>query len=120
MDIKYLINICLILLILHIILINLNFNIKIGKNSDFEKFTNNDSKSNVDFLTSDKDSNEEFKKKLLKYIQPDDDKENSSKESYFEKQNTSTILPSNTYTGDDNVPNFESNVADISKFYNIM
>ena len=67
MDIKYLINICLILLILHIILINLNFNIKIGKNTDFEKFTNNDDKSNVDFLTSDKDSNEEFKKKLLKY-----------------------------------------------------
>ena len=124
MDIKYLINICLILLILHIILINLNFNMKIGKNNNVERFTNNDSKSNdnvsnIDFLTSDKDSNDEFKKKLLKYIQFDENKENTSKESSFEKKNTSSILPSNTYTGDDNVPNFESNVADISKFYNI-
>ena len=68
MDIKYLINICLVLLILHIILINLNFNIKLGKNNDVEKFTNNDSKSNVDFLTSDKDSNDEFKKKLLNIL----------------------------------------------------
>lgn len=118
MDIKYLINICLILFVLHIILINLNFNMKIGKS--VEKFTNNDNNnSNIDFLTSDKDSSDEFKKKLLKYIQIDENKENSSKESNFEKKNTSSILPANTYVGDDNVPNFESNVADISKFYNI-
>lgn len=117
MDIKYLINICLILFVLHIILINLNFNMKIGKN--VEKFTNNDNSSNINFLTSDKDSSDEFKKKLLKYIQADENKENFSKESDFEKKNTSSILPANTYVGDDNVPNFESNVADISKFYNI-
>jgi hypothetical protein len=37
----------------------------------------------------------------------------------FEKKNVSDILASNTYVGNDNVPNFESNVADISKFYNM-
>jgi hypothetical protein len=89
--------------------------VKIGNN---ERFTNN-TVSNVDFLTSDKDSNDEFKKKLLKYIQYDENKENTPKESSFEKKNTSSILPANTYVGDDNVPNFESNVADISKFYDI-
>ena len=75
MDIKYLINICLVLLILHIILINLNFNMKIGKNNNVERFTNNDSKSNdsisnIDFLTSDKDSNDEFKKKFNLKVKP--------------------------------------------------
>jgi hypothetical protein len=123
MDIKYIINICLILFVLHIIIINLNFNVKIGnvenfKNNDDKNKKSNDKKSNVDFLMSDKDSSEDFKKKLLKYIQLDENEEKTEKNE-FEKKNVSDILASNTYVGNDNVPNFESNVADISKFYNM-
>jgi len=123
MDIKYIINICLILFVLHIIIINLNFNVKIGnvenfKNNDDKNKKSNDKKSNVDFLMSDKDSSEDFKKKLLKYIQLDEN-EGKTDKTEFEKKNVSDVLASNTYVGNDNVPNFESNVADISKFYNM-
>ena len=127
MDIKYIINICLILFVLHIIIINLNFNVKIGnvehfknnddKNNDKNKNSDN-KKSNVDFLMSDKDSSEDFKKKLLKYIQLDEN-EGKTEKNEFQKKNVSDILASNTYVGNDNVPNFESNVADISKFYDM-
>ena len=70
MDIKYFINICLIILVLHIILLNINFNIKIGNKSNLENFDNNMNNSGaatIDFLKN--DSNDDFKKRLLNYIQ---------------------------------------------------
>ena len=61
MDIKYFINICLIILVLHIILLNINFNIKIGNKSNLENFDNNANNSGaatIDFLKN--DSNDDF------------------------------------------------------------
>ena len=68
----------------------------------------------MSFLTNNND-NDDFKKKLLKYIQEDE----PVKETEFEKKNLLKVEASNTYVNDNNVPNFESNVADISKFYKV-
>jgi hypothetical protein len=120
MDIKIIINSFIILFILHIIILNIDYNIVFGKKKDFgkknniEKFT--DSKSNdnsMDFLTNNNNNNDEFKQKLLKYMQ----KNEIVKETEFENKNINKINPSNSYLSDNNDPNFESNVADISKFY---
>ena len=117
MDIKIIINSVLIIFILHIIIININFHKIIGKKEykESKENFNNDSNS-MNFLTSN-ESNEDFKKKLLKYIQQDN--EFQEKESEFENKNIKNIESSNTYLSNDNEPNFESNVADISKFYKI-
>ena len=67
------------------------------------------------FLTSNDTSNDEFKKKLMKYIEEPE----IIKETEFENKNINKVGASNTYLNNNNVPNFESNVADISKFYKI-
>jgi len=72
----------------------------------------------MDFLTSNNNdaSNDEFKKKLLKYIQQD---EQTDKTTMFEKKNLNSVEASNYFLSDNNHPNFESNVADIKKFYTV-
>jgi len=125
MDIKIIINSVLIIFILHIIILNINFHKIIGKKEskeskeNFNNNSNNSNENSMNFLTSN-DSNEDFKKKLLKYIQQDNI-EFQEKESEFENKNINikNIESSNTYLSDNNEPNFESNVADISKFYKI-
>lgn len=115
MDIKIIINSILIIFILHIIILNINYSYTYGKKSNVENFKDsNEYSKDLDFLKSDANSNEEFKKKLLKYIQEDD---NTIKDNKFENKNVIDIKASNTYLNDNNVPNFESNVADTSKFY---
>lgn len=117
MNIKYIINILLILFILHIILINVNIQIKIGEKKN-EYFENNKEKTQDISKTDNQNSkDDEFRKKLLKYIQA----ENiiHKEENEFNKLNNSDIAPHNVYTDENNVPNFESNVADIKQFYNI-
>jgi len=96
----------------------------LGKKTKVENFEdpkeNNSKENSISFLTSNNDSNksnEEFKKKLLKYIQQDNI--DNTKETEFENKNISSVQSSNTYISNDNEPNFESNVADISKFYKI-
>jgi hypothetical protein len=84
-----------------------------------ENFDANEKKS-IDFLINkNKDAilnnDEDFQKKLLNYInQPE-----IIKVSEFEKKNLLTVKPGNTYLSNNNEPNFESNVADIKKFYNV-
>ena len=115
MDFKIIINSLIIIFIFHIIILNINYKLDIGsKKTKVETFE--DKKENsMNFLKSDTDSNDEFKKKLMKYIQqPDPIIKNE-----FEKKNIFPVQPSNTYLSDNNEPNFESNVADIKKFYKI-
>ena len=119
MNIKIIINSFIIIFILHIILININYSYTIGKKN--ELFTNSDKENNkknsLDFLMNDNvEPNEDFKKKLSNYIQQSN---KSNDNTNFDNKNINTILPSNSFLSDKNVPNFESNVANIDKFYKI-
>ena len=117
MDIKIIINSILIIFILHIIILNINYSYTYGKKNNNENFKNSKEYSkDLDFLKNDindNNENDDFKKKLLKYIQEDE----IVKENKFETKNVIDIKASNTYLNDNNVPNFESNVADTTKFY---
>lgn len=117
MDIRIIINSIIIIFILHIIILNINFNVVIGtKNkTNIESFI--DVKENsINFLTENNNNrDDEFKKKLMKYIKEDE----LTKEINFENDNLNKVQASNSYLSENNVPNFESNVADIKKFYNI-
>jgi hypothetical protein len=117
MNLKYLINIFLIIFVIHIVLINLDFNLKIG-HVKAEHFTNskNQPTPNVNFLMGNSEGNDEFQQKLMKYMQVDVKQPTITE---FEKKNTSEVKPMDEYASDNNVPNFESNVLDFSKFYNV-
>lgn len=134
MNIRVIINALLIILILHIIILNIDFKVTIGKNINIDKNNylenfqekkdgnlhsideikpDNISEINsLDFLNSD---NDDFKKKLTKFIKED----TVQPENKFEKKNILSVSAANAYLNDNNVPNFESNVADISKFFKI-
>jgi hypothetical protein len=115
MDIKIIINSFIIIFILHIVILNINSTYTFGKKKNIENFEDSkENKNSMSFLTNNND-NDDFKKKLLKYIQEDE----PVKETEFEKKNLLKVEASNTYVNDNNVPNFESNVADISKFYKV-
>ena len=109
MNIKIIINSLIIIFILHIIILNINYSMVIGK----EKFDNSNEDS-MNFLKSNK-SDEDFRKKMAKYIQ----QQEPVKETIFENKNLNKVEASNTFLSNNNEPNFESNVADISKFYKI-
>ena len=107
MDFKLIINSIIIIFFIHIIILNINYNVVFGK----EKF-NNKTEDSINYLTStDNNNDEDFKKKMLKYINQDI---KEPKEPIIK-----TVEASNTFLNNDNEPNFESNVADISKFYNV-
>ena len=113
MNIKIIINSLIILFIFHIIILNINYHVVVGKKQNVESFIDSEKKdSSIDFLTNN-NGNDEFKKKLMKYIQQTE----VVKEVEFENKNVNKIGASNSYLSDNNDPNFESNVADISKFY---
>jgi len=82
-----------------------------NKNENFNQKEDNDT---MDFLTS-SNNNDNFKKKMLNYMQQNQ----IIPETTFDKKNIDPVAPANNYLSDNNQPNFESNVADISKFYNI-
>jgi len=116
MDIRIIINSIIIIFILHIIILNINYTITLGNKTKIESFI--DTKENsISFLTDTNNSSndDEFKKKLMKYIKEDE----NNKENEFEDKNLNKVEASNSYLSENNVPNFESNVADISKFYNV-
>ncbi len=126
MTLKYLINIFLIIFVLHIILINIDFNLKLGKTTTTEYFANGENydksivsgPSGVNFLIAggSQNDNDAFQKKMMKYIQADVKPVEATE---FERKNNSDVKPNDEYASNENVPNFESNVVDISKFYNI-
>jgi len=115
MNIQIIINAVLVLFIIHIILINIDYSIEIGKEKN-EHFINNkesDKDKNMDKNTNKNNSSNEtddFNQKLLNYIQQNEMKEN-------EKNRDNEIKASNTYVSDNNHPNFESDVLNVSKFY---
>jgi len=79
--------------------------------------TSSNSGANVDFLMSgSKGGEDEFQQKLMKYMQVD---VKPPVVTEFEKKNISEVKPNDDYASDNNVPNFESNVLDFSKFYNV-
>ncbi len=138
-------NALILIFILHVILSNVNFNqvfgspkirehyqdIKIGptgvptphpeldtedKRKEFHK--------SLKFLSEDTDNVEEkdddFKKKLLSFMKKKDTTQGDNVDGLvsFEKKNVLPILPSNSFTSNLNVPNFESNVLNVQRFYN--
>ena len=121
MDIKIIINGFIIIFILHIIILNINYSISIGRKNKVENFQVPSNESNPKenslnfFMTDSGEYNDEFKKKLMNYMQQDE----IPKESLFESKNLMKVEASNSFVNDNNTPNFESNVADISKFYKI-
>jgi len=114
MDIRIIINALIIIFILHIIIINIDYHKTIGV-KNIENFAEKDNdKNSLDFLKNN-NRDEDFQKKLLNYVQ----QQELEKEPELIQENSSDVAASNTYIGNDNDPNFESNVANISKFYNI-
>ena len=117
MNFKIIIHAIILLFILHIIIINIDYEINIGKkiekfnNNNNAKITNSSKNSSLDFLLENKEKDNEFIQKMNEI------NNNSSDKSEFIKKNTSEILPSNNYLSNENSPNFESNVEDTSKFY---
>jgi hypothetical protein len=121
MNIRIVINSLILIFIIHIIILNLNYSYTFGSKNNLEKFTDKgiDDTNSINFLMEDNNVNkndEEFKKKMLKYIQQDYEPKKDNK---FEEKNTYPVEPSNSFLSDNNVPNFESNVADTKKFYTI-
>jgi hypothetical protein len=105
MDFKLIINSIILIFFIHIILLNINYNISFG-NKKIETFSDKD--DSMAFLTN-SNNDEDFKKKMLKYV---------NQTPSLEKE-TSKVEASNTFLSNNNEPNFESNVADISKFYKV-
>ena len=104
MKLKIIINSLLIIFVLHLLLENIDYNYQIGKQraESYENIRNNES---INFLMdgetfSNLNSNKNMREELLDYV-----------------KNTS-VEPSNMYEGNDNVPNFNSHVENVSKFYN--
>jgi hypothetical protein len=116
MNIRIVINSLILIFIIHIVILNINYSYDIGNKKNIERFTDD---NNIDFLmenNSNNNSDDDFKQKMMKYIQQDYEK---PKENKFESKNLYPVEASNTYLSDNNVPNFESNVADTKKFYTI-
>lgn len=138
------INGLILLIFLHILLSNIDFHQVIGRPKEqvvVEKFgrqlgmPDNESedrkkmeyKKSIQFLQDDNSQSKfgdyDFKQKLLSFIKKKDNPIQKETPEYSQKQfiqkNISPIMPSNTFTSNVNVPNFESNVLNVAKFYTI-
>ncbi len=121
MNVRLVINCLILIFIIHIIILNIDFSYTFGvnKKQNIENFNNGDD-STINFLMENtqnqSNSDEDFKMKMMKYMQQDYE---PHKDNEFEKKNLYPVEASNSFLSDNNVPNFESNVADTKKFYNI-
>ncbi len=79
--------------------------------SDSIKFLTEDSQ------TEQNEKDEDFKKKLLSFIKKNDETDKTQAIKSFEEKNVLPVVPSNSYTSNENVPNFESNVLNVQRFY---
>ncbi len=138
------INGLILLIFLHILLSNVDFHHVIGKPKEVvvEKFgrqlgmpdQENENRKKMEYQKSIQflqDGNEnsasrddDFKQKLLSFIKkgdtPKQPVESSEKaQQQFVDKNVLPVMPSNTFTSNVNVPNFESNVLNVAKFYTI-
>jgi hypothetical protein len=126
MNYRIIIHALILLFILHIIIINTNYTVTIGKKVENfrntfipEKRTNKKDKvermendNSLNFL-GDSDKDNDFIQKMNAFSQE------KNIESNFDKKNEFPVIPSNGILNNENVPNFESNVADTPKFFNI-
>ena len=115
MNYRILIHALILIFIIHIIIINIDYEINIGKK--IENFKNNSSNEDkkkdnksLDFLLENKDNDNEFMAKM---------KSISDSQILNTKEKDDSVIPSNGFLNNENIPNFESNVEDTSKFYKI-
>lgn len=137
------INGLILLIFLHILLSNIDFHQVIGRPKEqvVEKFgrqlgmpdNETEERKKMEYQKSiqflqDSDSqskfgDDDFKQKLLSFIKKTDQpvKHESPEvaQKAFVQKNVDPIMPSNTFTSNVNVPNFESNVLNVAKFYTI-
>lgn len=129
MNLSIIIHALIIIFILHIILINIDFSITLGPpiHNSIEKMTNqrefsivekDKENESLDFLLGKNNKKDVlFKKKMNDYIK---DIHLEKKEvNKFDEKNEFPVLPANNYLENESRPNFESNVADTNKFYEI-
>ena len=123
MNFRILINALLIIIGLHILLNNVNHQVEIGepRNYNNEYFTDSPEKNkSLTFLTSEDNSNEldsedNFKQQLMNFVKKSNT-DIADKATDF-TNNSSDIMPGNYFGGEQSTPNFNSNVANLSKFY---
>ncbi len=136
------INGLILLIFLHILLSNIDFHQVIGKPKEqtVEKFgrqlgmpdnereerQKSEYQKSIQFLQDGNDlssvkSDDDFKSKLLSFIRKSDTPKESVEDAQqqFVKKNIPPVMASNTFTSNLNVPNFESNVLNVQKFYTI-
>lgn len=139
------INGIILLIFLHILLSNVDFHQVIGKpkehmtvekfgrqlgmpDNELEERKKMEYQKSIQFLQDEniqsENGDDDFKQKLLSFIrktEPKDVKKESSEieQKKFVQKNIPPIMPSNTFTSNLNVPNFESNVLNVQKFYTI-
>ena len=125
MNYKVIFNALIIIFIVHLVIQNINHSEIINLSNLTERFSgeeshedSNTNEEDVNKETNDSDVNEpdvpdvneafennELKNELLDYAKS------------FKIESNTGVLPGNYFENNENVPNFESNVADISKFY---
>lgn len=119
MNYKVIFNALIIILILHLLITNINFHEILdfsNKNMITERYENSNNQVNkgnpgnsplADNLVNNfvKENTDNYQKELLDYAKS------------IKYGSNSDILPMNYYDSNENTPNFESNVADLSKFY---
>ena len=129
MNLNIIIHALIIIFILHIILINIKYSVTIGysNKNNVEKMTNqkefyigekNKDDESIDFLLGNNNKKDDlFKKKMNDYIK--DIQFNKTETKSFDDKNEFPVEASNNYLDNKETPNFESNVIDTSKFYEI-
>ena len=112
MNYRILIHALILIFIIHIVIINLDYSIHIGKkieSFDNKKIETNKENKSLNFLLENKDNDNEFIKKMKELSNSLEKTEKTDKD----------VIPSNGYLNNENTPNFESNVEDTSKYYNV-
>jgi hypothetical protein len=125
MNYKVIFNTLIIIFIVHLVIQNINHSEVINLSNLTERFSgeennlenDNNNNGDVEKDTKDEDTNtdepdvneafenNELKNELLDYAKS------------FKIESNNGILPGNYFENNENVPNFESNVANVSKFY---
>ena len=121
MNYRIILHALILIFIIHIIIINLDYEINIGvkenfnnksnKNKSKENFSDSKNDKSLDFLLENKDNDSNFIKKMNQL--------SDSIEKPKLLNSEKNIIPANGYLSDNNNPNFESDVNDTSKFYKI-
>ena len=105
MKLRIIINSLLIIFVLHLLLENIHVNYQIG-DPNYESYQNKQFKSSdtLEFLTGSKS------------VEYNSDKTDMKKE-LFDYVKKVSVKPSNQNDSDYNIPNFDSNVKNVSKYY---